>query len=139
MELRGLKFVGSRGAARDIVVEARSARYFPDTNVTYLEDVHSVVDPQEGNPGFEMECDRGELWLETNDFVATGNVHGRTADGRRFTTAWVRFDQKQGLAFTDAPVVIEEAGGTYSGGGFRYTLRDQRFRLLGGASVVREP
>ena len=139
MELRGLTFVGSRGAARDLVLEARRARFFPDTNVTYLEDVHAVVDPQDGNPGFEMECDRGELWLETNDFVATGNVRGRTADGRRFTTAWVRFDQTQGVAYTDAPVMIEEAGGTYSGGGFRYTLRDQRFKLLRGASMVREP
>jgi len=139
MELRGLTFVGSRGAARDLVLEARRARFLPDTNVTHLEDVHAVVDPQDGNPGFELECERGELWLDTNDFVATGNVRGRTADGRRFTTAWVRFDQAQGLVYTDAPVKIEEAGGTYSGGGFRYTLQDQRFRLFGGASVVREP
>jgi len=139
MELRTLTFVASRGGERDLVLHAERARYFPDTNVTYLERVHSMVDPREGQPGIEIECDRGELFLATNDFVATGNVRGRTADGRKFTTTWLRYDQKTDVAFTDAPVVIEEAGGTYTGGGFRYHVREQRFRLLGGASVVREP
>jgi len=139
MVIRGLTFVASRGAERDLVLRAEHARLDPGSNVAHLEGVESSVDPQEGTPGFEMTCDEGDLFLATNDFLAKGHVHGKTADGRRFTTTWVRYDHASGVASTDAPVEIEEAGGKYKGGGFRYQVREQRFRLLGGASMVREP
>lgn len=139
MVIRGLTFVASHGAERDLVVRAERARLDPGSNVAHLEGVESSVDPQEGTPGFEMTCDEGDLFLTTNDFLAKGHVHGKTVDGRRFTTSWVRYDHASGVASTDAPVEIEEAGGKYKGGGFRYQVRDQRFRLLGGASMVREP
>ena len=138
MVIHGLTFVASRGAERDLVLRAERARLDPGSNVAHLERVESSVDPQEGAPGFEMTCDEGDLFLSSNDFLAKGNVHGKTADGRRFTTSWVRYDHASGVASTDAPVEIEEAGGKYKGGGFRYNVRDQRFRLLGGASMVRE-
>jgi len=139
MVIHGLTFVASRGPERDLVLRAERARLDPGSNVAHLEHVESSVDPQEGTPGFEMTCDEGDLFLSTNDFLAKGNVHGRTADGRRFTTTWVRYDHATGVASTDAPVEIEEAGGRYKGGGFRYQVKEQRFRLLGGASMVREP
>jgi LPS export ABC transporter protein LptC len=139
MMIRGLTFVATRGPERDLVLRAERARLDPGSNVAHLEHVESSVDPQEGVPGFEMTCDEGDLFLSTNDFLAKGNVHGTTGDGRRFTTSWVRYDHATGVASTDAPVVIEEAGGKYKGGGFRYQVKEQRFRLLGGASMVREP
>jgi len=139
MVIRGLTFVASRGAERDLVLRAERARLDPGSNVAHLERVESSVDPQEGAPGFEMTCDEGDLFLATNDFLAKGNVHGKTADGRHFTTTWVRYDHATGVASTDAPVEIEEAGGKYKGGGFRYQVKEQRFRLLGGATMVREP
>jgi LPS export ABC transporter protein LptC len=139
MVIHGLTFVASHGADRDLVLRAERAQLDPSSNVAHLERVESSVDPQEGTPGFEMTCDEGDLYLATNDFLAKGHVHGKTADGRRFTTTWVRYDHANGIASTDAPVEIEEAGGKYKGGGFRYQVRDQRFRLLGGASMVREP
>ncbi len=139
MVIHGLTFVASHGGERDLVLRAERARLDPGSNVAHLERVESSVDPQEGTPGFEMTCDEGELFLSTNDFLAKGHVHGKTADGRRFTTTWVRYDHANGVASTDAPVEIEEAGGKYKGGGFRYQVRDQRFRLLGGATMVREP
>ena len=139
MVIHGLTFVASRGPERDLVLRAERARLDPGSNVAHLEHVESSVDPQEGTPGFEMTCDEGDLFLSTNDFLAKGNVHGRTANGRRFTTTWVRYDHATGVASTDAPVEIEEAGGRYKGGGFRYQVKEQRFRLLGGASMVREP
>jgi len=139
MVIHGLTFVASHGADRDLVLRAERAHLDPSSNVAHLERVESSVDPQEGTPGFEMTCDEGDLDLATNDFLAKGHVHGKTADGRRFTTTWVRYDHANGIASTDAPVEIEEAGGKYKGGGFRYQVRDQRFRLLGGATMVREP
>ena len=61
---------------------------------------------------------------------------GRTDRNRVFTTEWVRYDHADGLLYTDAPVLITEAGVTYRGGGFRYDIRDRRFRLTGGASIL---
>ena len=48
-------------------------------------------------------------------------------------------NHEEGVLYTDAPVVVTESAGTYQGGGFRYEVRERRFRLLGGASVVHNP
>ena len=53
-----------------------------------------------------------------------------------FESDWVRYDHEDGLLFTDAPVLITERGATFRGGGFRYYVRESRFSLLGGATVV---
>jgi LPS export ABC transporter protein LptC len=136
--LDGMTLVVSRAGERELLIEAQRASLHPETHLAVLEGVRSVFEGRPGTPGFEMTCDRGELTTNTNDFLATGHVQGRTADGRNFATDWVRYDPKRGVAYTDAPVQITESGGTYQGGGFRYHVRDQRFRLLGGASLVRE-
>jgi len=36
-------------------------------------------------------------------------------------------------------VLMSESGTTLRGGGFRYYVREERFRLLGGAEVVQDP
>ena len=35
---------------------------------------------------FDVRCDRGELDVETNDFLAEGDVHGTTGEGQRYQT-----------------------------------------------------
>lgn len=138
LEIRGMTFVQSQGAAAEMVVEARKGRLDPDANVVHLEDVKTVVETTEDRAGFEMTCDRGELALADHALYASGNVRGRTADGRSFSTSWVRYDPEKELAFTDAPVEIEEGSGRLAGGGFRYHVKEGRFKLLGGATVRRE-
>jgi len=138
LRLEGMTFVGSRGSMREMLVEADRATFHPSDQIAYLENVRSEMTERDGAVGFEMTCDRGELDTGTSNFYATGNVRGRTADGRRFETTWVRYDDAKGLAYTDAPVRVEEQGGIYKGGGFRYYVREQRFRFVGGASLVRE-
>lgn len=138
LRLEGMTFVGSRGSMREMLVEADRATFHPSEQIAYLENVRSEMTERDGAVGFEMTCDRGELDTGSSNFYATGNVRGRTADGRRFQTSWVRYDDAKGLAYTDAPVTVEEQGGTYRGGGFRYFVREQRFRFVGGASLVRE-
>ena len=71
--------------------------------------------------------------------MARGDVHGRTEGGREFESDWVRYDHTEGVLFTEAPVLITEAGATFRGGGFRYYVRESRFSLLGGAEVVSQP
>lgn len=139
LRLRGMTFVASEGSENEIVLHAERARFYPDHDVADLETVDVEVAPGRDRVGFEMRCDRGRLNLASQDFVAEGNVVGSIEGGRRFEALWVAYDEEDGVLYTDEPVVITEDGGTYRGGGFRYYIDQQRFRLMGGASIVQEP
>lgn len=138
LSITGMTFVQSEGEVATMVVEAERGRLDPDTRIVHLEDVKTRVTGNSDRAGFELECDEGDLALDSHALLASGNVRGRTADGRSFSTPWVRYDPKKDIAFTDAPVEIEEETGSLHGGGFRYHVRQGRFRLLGGATVRRE-
>lgn len=135
----GMTFVASRGADNELVLHADRARFHTTDERVFLEVVRMVVEPSDYSGSFEIFCDEGELDLGTNDFEAKGNVRGTTEGGRAFSAPWVQYDHAQGLLFTDAAVLINEATITYRGGGFQYFVRSKRFRLLDGASVVQEP
>lgn len=138
LAVTGMTFVQSQGETAAMVVEAERGRLDPESQVVHLEAVQTRVEGTAERSGFELTCDEGELVLDTHALLASGNVRGRTADGRSFSTSWVRYDPKRDLAYTDAPVEILEASGSLRGGGFRYYVREGRFRLLGGATVRRE-
>jgi len=139
LDIVGMTFITSRGDSNEIVLESRSARFDTARQLAFLETVHAVVSPSDEHEGFEMTCERGVLDLASNDFRFRGNVNGRTEDGRRFTADWVRYKNAEGLLYTDDSVLITEASGTsYRGGGFRYYVKERRFRLLGGATLVQE-
>ena len=139
-ELSGMTFLSSRGGATDVIVRADEARFRPSADVADLTTVQARISTG-GAAGsrIEIECDEGTLNLKSNSFWARGNVTGRTNDGREFSSPWARYDHEDGLQFTDAPVVMSESGTRIRGGGFRYYVHEQRFRLLGGAEVVQEP
>jgi len=138
LTIAGMTFVQSDGETAAMVVEAERGRLDPQTNIVHLESVTTRVSGNAERSGFELTCDQGELTLGDHALLATGNVRGKTADGRTFVAPWVRYDPKKEIAYTDAPVEIEEANGSLHGGGFRYHVREGRFRLLGGATVRRE-
>ncbi|MCG8590594.1 MAG: LPS export ABC transporter periplasmic protein LptC, partial [Proteobacteria bacterium] len=138
LDVEGMTFVSTRDDRPEVVLRAREAQFQPDTDRATLQQVRALV-TAEDESSFEVTCDRGELNLETNDFVAEGNVVGQTASGRQFRTERVEYDHARGLLHTNVPVVIEEATGTYEGGGFEYHVREDRFRLLGGARVIQAP
>jgi LPS export ABC transporter protein LptC len=139
LDMIGMTFITSRADANELVLESRSARFDTGRQLAFLETVHALVSPSEEHEGFEMTCDRGVLDLATNDFRFRGNVNGRTEDGRRFVADWVRYKNDEGLLYTDDSVLITEASGTsYRGGGFRYYVKERRFRLLGGATLLQE-
>ena len=139
LKLAGMTFVASEGSANEIVLRSERARFYPDHDVADLEVVDVEVAPGSGRVGFEMSCEKGRLHLSTQDFVAEGNVVGTIEGGRRFEALWVVYDEKKGLLYTDDPVLITDEGGSYRGGGFRYHVHQQRFRLMGGASIIQEP
>ena len=59
--------------------------------------------------------------------------------GRRYTASWVRYDHRQSLLYTDAPVTMEDDTGTFRGDGFRYHVKERRFHLLGNVSLEQTP
>jgi LPS export ABC transporter protein LptC len=139
LELFGMTYVASQGAANELVLDAEHARYRAGVSLVHLEGVKARVAPGGGQPGFEMSCDEADFDLARNDLRARGDVRGRTRDGRRIETDRLSYRHDEGVVATDAPVVIREAGGTYRGGGFRYHVRDGNFQLIGGASLEQQP
>ncbi|MBC8188106.1 MAG: hypothetical protein H8E78_07875 [Proteobacteria bacterium] len=139
LHVRGMTFVASEASSNEILLRAESARIYPDRQVASLETVYVEVAPGIDRLGFEMRCDTGQLNLSTQDFMAEGHVVGTIEGGRQFEALWVAYDEALGVLYTDEPVLIIDQDGRYRGGGFRYFVNEQRFRLQGGASVVREP
>lgn len=134
----GMTFVSSRDDANEVVLESDRAIYRSDDDWVELEGVRAEV-TRSKDFAFDVRCRSGELDLKTNDFIARGNVTGRTESGQEFTTDWVRYEHDEGVLYTTEAVVIREGTGTYRGGGFRYLVRERRFKLLEGASVVHTP
>jgi LPS export ABC transporter protein LptC len=136
-ELRatGMTFVGSRDDTSELVLHSRFATFYPDLDVAHLREVRAVVTDDEEGDSFEMTCDSAELNVETNDFRAEGGVRGTTADGQSYAAPWVEYDHEAGLLESDAPVEMVDATGTFRGEGFRYHVRERRFRLLGNVSA----
>jgi LPS export ABC transporter protein LptC len=139
VRVSGMTFVGSRGADSELVLHAQRAELSPETNIAVLDEVHLTASDAGERRSFDVRCDRGELDVETNDFLAEGNVRGTTGEGQRYQTTWVRYDHKRGLLFTDAPVALEDRTGSLRGDGFRYDTRKRSFKLLGNVSVVQKP
>jgi LPS export ABC transporter protein LptC len=131
-----MTFVGSRGDVTEFVLRAREALFRPDTNIAELEDVRVNGIEEDESEGFTIRCERGELNVETNDFLAQGNVQGTTPDGRSYAAPWVFYDHDEGVLYTDAAATMEDSTGTFRGDGFRYHLEDGSFRLLGNVRVV---
>ncbi len=138
VQVTGMTFVVSRAGQGDLVLEARRATLHPETNLAELHEAQVRASDGERR-GFDVHCDRGELDLTSNDFLAEGNVHGSTADGQRYAAPWVRYERARELLYTDAPVMLEDGGGSFRGDGFRYHVRERRFELLGNVSVVHTP
>jgi LPS export ABC transporter protein LptC len=130
LRLTGITFVGSRGSEREVVLRSRQAVFRTADRIASLQDVNALVTEQGEGRSFSMTCQRAELNIETSDFSAEGNVQGETGDGQRYWAPWVRYDHDQGLLYTDAPVRLVDAAGTFRGDGFRYHIHERRFRLL---------
>ena len=139
LRVTGMTFVGSRGSVNELVLHAQRGELRPETNIASLEDVQVSGKDSESERSFDVRCKHGELDVDKNDFLAEGDVHGTTGEGQRYRTEWVRYDHAKSLLYTDAPVAMEDATGSYRGDGFRYDVSKGSFRLLGNVSVVQKP
>jgi LPS export ABC transporter protein LptC len=140
LEVQGMIFVGSRAGAREVVLRSRTARLQPEKQVAELDDVSATVTEDDASGrSFTMNCERVELDIARSDFLADGNVRGETAEGQRYSAPWVRYVHEQGLLYTDAPVEMNDAHGSFRGNGFRYHVHERRFELLGNVRVEQRP
>jgi LPS export ABC transporter protein LptC len=140
LEIEGMTFVASAGQENEAIVEAEHASFLRTDRVARLIRVHARVGKAAGAEtstagGFELECERGHFDVASGDLTAEGNVRGVTEDGRRFETQQLVYRRATGRVSTRSPVVIRDAFGTARGAGFEYWIRENRFRLIGGASV----
>jgi hypothetical protein len=140
LSVEGMTFVSSSGSQNDAIVEAALASVARTDRVARLSGVHARVGKAAGavagtQGGLELRCERGSFDLDSGDLSAEGNVSGVTADGRRFETQRVVYQRASGRVSTRSPVVIRDGFGTIRGAGFEYWVRENRFRLIGGASV----
>jgi LPS export ABC transporter protein LptC len=140
LEVQGMIFVGSRAGVREVVLRSRTARLQPEAQTAELNDVNAIVTEDEaGKRSFTMNCARVELDIAKSDFRAEGDVRGETAEGQRYSAPWVKYVHEQGLLYTDAPVVMTDAHGSFRGNGFRYHIHERRFELLGNVRVEQHP
>lgn len=136
LRIAGMTFVASSGSLTELLVAAQEARIDLAANRAHLDVVRAQWAGEDGRTSLALSCERGEFDLATNDLLAVGDVRGQLSDGREFHGPWLRYDRANGVAFTDAPVVIYDQGRQLRGGGLRYHVRDRRLRLTAGASVV---
>lgn len=134
-----MTFVGTRGDGSEMLLHAERATFSPRSHLALLEQVRAIAKDPKHDRSFEIRCQRAELNLETNDFSAEGEVQGRTQAGERYAAPWVRYDRKQDLLYTDAKVKMDNEAGHFSGDGFRYHVKQHRFRLLGNVQVEQAP
>jgi LPS export ABC transporter protein LptC len=139
LRIEGMTFVGSRGEHREVVLRSRSAIFRPGDRTAELEQVSAEVSQADGERSFTMTCKRAEFDVDSQDFMAEGEVEGATNDGRRYFAPWVRYDHEAGLLYTDAPVRMVDATGSFRGDGFRYHVKERRFQLLGNVRVEQTP
>lgn len=136
-DLSGVTYVSSNGTNAEIVLAAARAQYAPDRGVVVLHEVDLRIEGGSRDAGLALTCETGDLDLETGDFIARGDVRGRTGNGRRFETEEVIYSHADAIVSTDQHVVIRDRGGTMAGRGFRYDTDAGRFQLIG-ASVVQQ-
>jgi hypothetical protein len=139
LALDGMSYVLSRGDAVELRIEAQRADVSPAGGMVQLHGVRARIEAASGQPaaaGMELVCQRGELDLRTREFVALGNVAASAPGGRFLRTERLVFRQEEGVVSSDAPVALTDASGDYRGGGFVYWVREDRFRLTGGARIV---
>jgi len=133
LTISGMSYVLASGERSELVVEAQRAEVSPATGRISLTGVRAEL------PGaLELVCAHGVLDLAAQEFTASGGVDGRTASGSAFETDRLRYGHTRGVVTSDAPVVWRERAQVFRGRGLEYFVRQNRLRLLGGASIAEE-
>jgi hypothetical protein len=140
LRLAGMSYVLSNAGEVALVIEAARAEVSPGSGRIELSGVRARLGALAGSGsergGLEFACERGSLDLGAREFLAAGAVTGRLQDGREIRTERLRYEHARAFVSSDAPVALRAGDAAYRGGGFRYWVKEDRFRLTGGARAV---
>ena len=113
-----------------IAIRAARAEVDSVKRVVRLERVRiNFQDPRHGR--VEVRANRAEFLLDSDDFILRDQVEGSTAEGERFSTAQVRYEQTAQRLWTHHPVRLYRDGLVVQGEGMEIDLATRRIRLMG--------
>ncbi len=136
-ELEGVEFQGYRRGDSDIEVLAKRATVNNEDRVVDLEAVRiQFRDPYNGS--VEVRAKTAKLEMDTDDFVLSGGVTGTTADGAKFETAEIHFDQARNRMHSTHPVRFYRGQTILRGQRMEFDVPTHTLRLTGGVSVRAE-
>ncbi len=128
--LSGVIFEGYSAGSRELEVRAAHAEVDSVERVVRLERVRiGFQDPRRGY--VQIQADRAELFLDSDDFILRDHVEGSTAEGERFTTGQVRYEQAAQRLWTEEPVRLYRDDLVVEGEGMEIDLSTRRIRLIG--------
>ena len=128
--LVGVIFEGYSAGSLEVEVRAARAEVDSVNRVVHLERVRiNFQDPQHGR--VEVRANRAEFLLDSDDFVLREQVEGSTAEGERFSTEQVRYEQTAQRLWTHHPVRLYRDGLVVQGEGMEIDLASRRIRLMG--------
>ncbi len=129
-ELRSVIFEGFSGGIRDAEVRAVEARIDTEERVAVLRGVNiGFSDERRGR--VEIRAERGTLDLDTEDFLLSGGVEGRTAAGDRFSTSQLQYRRDGQKLWSDDPVRLDRGSMQLHAEGMEFDLEDRRVVLTG--------
>ena len=128
--LSGVVFESYALGSREVEVRAARAEVDSVKRVVRLERVRiDFMDPQRGR--VQVRAKRADFLLDSDDFVLREQVEGSTAEGERFSTAQVRYEQAAQRLWTDQPVRLYRDNLVVEGEGMEIDLSTRRIRLTG--------
>ncbi len=139
-ELTEVVFEGFNGAVLSTQVLARRAEIdlaagiaeLTDVRITFREEVRGVV---------ELRAARGEVRIESEDFVLGGGVTGSTEAGDRFETEELRYASAERRIWSDTQVRLVRSNLILRADGMEIEIDqpERRIRLLGHVRGEMEP
>ena len=139
-ELTEVVFEGFSGDRLSTRVRARRALVDVAAGIAELDDVRiSFREEQRGV--VELRAARGEIRLESEDFVLGGGVSGSTEAGDRFQTEELRYASAERRIWSDTPVRLERSNLVMQADGMEVEIDkpERRIRLLGRVRGVMNP
>lgn len=109
LEIKEVNLTRSVAGKTEWELKARSADYFKEKGVTHLESPY-VIFFGKGERRFELKSDKGEVFNDTSDMTALGDVRVVTSDGYSFKSDYLRYYSEKKVVTTESRVLIKGKG-----------------------------
>lgn len=116
---------------------AKSADYFKEKGITYLESPQVVFYGEKGKK-IELKGDGGEIFNDTNDIAVSGNVKITTSDGYLFRSDSLRYSSEKKVVTTESKVSIKGKGLEIEGVGMSADMERDTVFIKRGVKAVLE-